>query len=331
MNRNHVPGSAILFAALLFVLGSCATTPRAALLPPDSPEIEYLPLAPGAVVYVFADMDGARPLLNRIGPGGISGGQAAEILDRTRYAAAAMYPAESGQNIQAVAWGNYPSTRAQFAFTFSKDWKKHKSAEGKSYWYSGRNGLSVALSPGQAFVAMGAAGGGQNKKNPLDPFASSPGTASPEGFAEFCRGAVLSLWLENPAAPLDRFLSEMNLPLQIPAEQLLVSLHPVPAEEPQQEAAPGETSYEAHLRIKTPSLSQARAMLTIFSMARLFASSVATASPSVAPPSMTALLPILFANPPVQDGAFLNVRTAPMDSGEIALLFGMFSVYSTQN
>jgi hypothetical protein len=123
----------------------------------------------------------------------------------------------------------------------------------------------------------------------------------------------------------------MNLPLQIPAEQLFVSLFPVPPDEEAVSAEDGSASYEAHLRIKTPSPSQARGLVTIFSMARLFASNAAGAGDMAAPPYVAALLPILFAHPPVQDGAFLNIRTAAMDAEAIALLFSLFSVYSTQN
>ncbi|GHT65331.1 hypothetical protein FACS1894110_06950 [Spirochaetia bacterium] len=259
---------------------------------------------------MFADVDEARPILNRIGLGGISGGQAVEILDRTRYAALAVYPAASGRNVQAVAWGKYPSAGAGFFFTFSKDWKKRKSTTGKSYWYSDQDGLSVALNAGQAFVAMGV--------NP-DPFAALPGKAGPEGFTQFRQGAALTLWLENPAAPLDRFLNDLNIPLQIPAEQLLIGLYPVLS------AESDSASYEARLRIKTPSPSQARALVILFSMARLASGAADTERGGAA------LLPILFAYPPVQDGQFLNIRTAPMDSDEIALLFDLFSVYSTQN
>jgi hypothetical protein len=299
-------------------------------LSPDSLGVEYLPLAPGGLVYVFADVDAGRSLLDRFVLGGISGGQVsngqtADILEMTRYAVAAVYPdkavvspgspsAAAIRNVQAAAWGKYPSARAGFFFTFSKDWKKRKSALGKSYWYSARNGLSVALNAGQAFAAMGV--------NP-DPFAPPPGMASPAGFAEFRRGAALSLWVENPAVPLNRFLSRLELPLQIPAEQLFINLFPEP--EQAASAAPGSASYEAHLRIKTPSVSQARALVTIFSMVRLFASNATGMG------DFGTLLPILFANPPVQDGAFLNIRTAPVDEGEVALLFGLFSVYSTQN
>jgi hypothetical protein len=277
---------------------------------------------------VFADVDEARPILNHIDFAGLSGKQAGDILDRTRYAALAMYPEASGKTMQAAAWGKYPGAGAGFYFAFSKDWKKKKSTSGKSYWYSARNGLSVALNSRQAFAAIGESGGaavdgGQNivadSKNPLDPFAASPGMPSPDGFTEFRQGAALTLWLENPSVPLNRFLSEMALPLQIPAEELLIGLYPAPLSES------GLANYEALLRVKTPSVSQARALVTIFSMARLFAANAAGTG------GMATLAPILFANPPEQDGASLNIRTALLDESEIALLFSLFSVDSIQN
>ncbi|GHV92743.1 hypothetical protein AGMMS50268_32460 [Spirochaetia bacterium] len=339
----HSVSFVVLLLGLLF-LASCATVPKTTLQPPDAAGTEYFPLAPGALVYVYADVDAARPLLDHFSLGGVSGSQAADILDRTRYAVAAVYPeapakpegdqnlpAQNVQNVQAAAWGNYPSARAQFAFTFSKDWKKRRSATGKSYWYSDRNGLSVALNAGQAFVSLAAPGlvpgdAAANLKNPLDPFAPSPGTPSPEGFAEFRRGAALALWVENPAVPLNRFLSDMKLPLQIPAEQLLISLLPAVQAGPEPTAAspadPGSAGYEARIRIKTPTATQARGLVTLFSMARLFVTNAAGAG------GAAALLPVLFANPPVQEGAFLNIRTATLDAGDIALLFSQFSSFS---
>jgi hypothetical protein len=43
-----------------------------------------------------------------------------------------------------------------------------------------------------------------------------------------------------------------------------------------------------------------------------------------------ALLSLLFTNPPSLEGAFLNLRSAPMSGKDIALLFNLFSVYSSQ-
>jgi hypothetical protein len=363
-------------AACLLILASCATAPSSIPFAPDAAGIEYLPLAPGALVYVYADVDAARPLLDRFSLGGVSGKRSAEILDMTRYAAAAVYPElpagpESGvpsgasgekaglpqagaggpKGVQIVAWGNYPSVRAGLSFAFSKDWKKRKSAAGKSYWYSERNGLSVALAARQAFAAMttiapGAKSGAAAK--PLDPFALSPGTPSPEGFTEFRRGATLALWVEDPAAPLGRFLDSLGLPLQIPAEQLLISLNPAPRGDPVAAipAAPKQAAvstppsipsatdsagYKAHIRIKTPTASQARALVSILSMTRLFVSGAGSVAQSSLQKRLAALIPILFAYPPVQDGVFLDIRTAPLHTDEIALLFSLFSVYSTQN
>jgi hypothetical protein len=82
--------------------------------------------------------------------------------------------------------------------------------------------------------------------------------------------------------------------------------------------------YEAVLRIETPSVSQARALVSIISMVRSF---MINGGPPPAG-SPLALAAALFAMPPVQEGAVLIIRTGVMDEGEIALLFNMFAVYS---
>ncbi|MDR1637438.1 MAG: hypothetical protein LBR93_08870, partial [Treponema sp.] len=167
------------------------------------------------------------------------------------------------------------------------------------------------------------------------PFALPPGTPLPEGFTEFRRDAALAFWLEEPESYLNRFLSAMNLPLQIPAESFMASLHQAQqaARETGGDADPGEQLYESRIRIKTPQASQAKGLVTLFSMARFFLSQAAQ-NPDVqngGASETVALLSLLFANPPSLEGAFLNLRSAPMSGKDIALLFNLFSVYSSQN
>ena len=57
-------------------------------------------------------------------------------------------------------------------------------------------------------------------------------------------------------------------------------------------------------------------------MVRLYAPAMGEAG------AVPALAALLFANPPVQDGRNLNLRTAVMGAEEIALLFNLFPVYS---
>jgi hypothetical protein len=260
---------------------------------------------------MLVDVPGCRPVLDRIAIRGMDKKQSDELLSRTRSAAAAFYPEGSERRFQAAAWGTYPGFRGSLALAAGKDWKKNRSKTGGPYYHSVRDGLSVALTASRAFVS------GAGPGNHSDPFTEAPGTEVPEDFAEFRRGAVLAFWLDDPAPPVNRFFDALGIPLQLPAERLLVSVFP---------AGPGgkdttADTYEALVQIQTPSASQARALLTLFNMARIFASAIGETG------GAPALASILFANPPVQDGRKVNLRTAVMDAEEIALLFSLFPVY----
>jgi hypothetical protein len=97
-------------------------------------------------------------------------------------------------------------------------------------------------------------------------------------------------------------------------------------------AEPGGTGalYEIKLRIKTPSEVNARSLVTLFSTARLFIPRPGSAQGS-ADAEIFELLSLLFARPPVQEGVYLNLRTAPINESGVALLFRLFSLYSMQN
>ena len=121
----------------------------------------------------------------------------------------------------------------------------------------------------------------------------------------------------------------MGIPLQIPAEDFLFGAARTDNfEEP----------WELILKIRTPSASQARSILSLFSIARLFVHSGAAAlggiaqgtSPQnaadlIAPMKIAALL---FSNLPEQEEAYLTLRTGGINEEQLALLFGMFQVYS---
>ncbi|MDR1971109.1 MAG: hypothetical protein LBQ46_04235 [Treponema sp.] len=312
---------------VLLVLAGCAGAPKTAEAPLDG----SLPLDQGALLYLVADVAQARPLLDLIGIQGLRPADAAQVLDRTRYAAAALFPPDSGRRIQAAAWGNYPRFGAGFAFASDRSWKKRRAPGGKSYWYSAARGFSLALSSAQAAAAVAAPGA-----PPPIPHVQGPGIELPQGFTAFREGACLALWMENPAESLDRFLEGLHLPIRIPAEQLMAGLALISAEPggaapqaagPQtaQAAGPGGAGslYEIRLRIKTPSEANARTLITLFSTARLFI----TRSGNQGMDQQTfALLSFLFARRPEQEGAYFMLRSAPMGEGEIALLFSLFSL-----
>jgi hypothetical protein len=199
------------------------------------------------------------------------------------------------------------------ALSLSREWKKQRSANGAVYWFFPGNRVSLALNTKQAYVSSSLS------ETPCDPF-SSLGVQVPADFNEFRRDALLSCWLEKPGDTIDKLLEAMELPLRIPAERVYVSLFPFAGNAASEKTA--GPRYEALLRIEAGSASQARALLTLISMAKIFASN---ASGSEGPAVLAA---VFFANPPVQDGSRLNIKTAPLTEKEIALLFSLFSVYS---
>ncbi|MDR2370194.1 MAG: hypothetical protein LBD71_01835 [Treponema sp.] len=299
---------AAVFAVLPFLIfASCVTAPK-------SPEplglgAEYLPLEPGAALYMIMDVGKARPVLDGVNFLEMGEGRAKQVLDMTKTAVTAVYP-PGPKRFQAVAWGKYPAFRAGLSFAFSSEWKKAKSVSGASYWRSGKAGLSLSFSASQAYVSDG------------DPFALSPGTALPEDFGAFSRGSVLACWFPEPRVPIDRLIAALGLPLQIPAEEVLIGLY-----------AAGEKKYEALIRIEMPSSSQARAVAALLNMTRNFLSGLenpaqAPDADGGAPLDPAALAALLFANLPVQDGVFLSIKTAPLSETTASLLLQILSVYS---
>ena len=300
---------------ILLFLFSCQELPKTADVFPD--DAEYIPLDSGASAYIIADVQNVRPILNFLNFNNINDEQFQQILDQTQYAVAGTYVTPNGEigkltsRYQLAAWGSYPASRAKIALGASKDWKKQRSQiTGDDYWHSAKDGISIAITAGRAFVSASAENAPDNPPNiPTDPFSAAPGTVIPEGFNQFRKGAALSMWIDNPGPSINQKLMEMGIPLELPAEQVFVSLFPA-----------DEHHYEARLRIQVDSEVQARALVMVFAFARGFLSL------SAASDSSAILGSILFANPPVQDGKSLDITTAPLTTREIALLLKMFSL-----
>ncbi|MCL2765552.1 MAG: hypothetical protein FWD40_09790, partial [Treponema sp.] len=118
-----------------------------------------------------------------------------------------------------------------------------------------------------------------------------------------------------PGPRINRVLEQMELPIQLPAERIFISLFPAP-----------EEKYEAIIRLRIANASQARGLVTIFSLARSFM------GPSVYDEDdesgfMAVMMAVLFANPPALDGRDINIKTAALSEKDIALLLDVFSVY----
>lgn len=300
-NRTRRRGGAPLPAPLLLIavlaLASCASAPKT----PAGSGGAFASLDAGAAVYLWADIPAARPILDKSQFAGFDGRRSADLLDRTSAAAAAIYPPETGRRFMAAAWGRYPSFWAGMSFAFSPSWKRRRSASGGRYWYSARENLGVYLSARGALVSDG------------DPFPQGRGPEIPPALEGMREGAVFAGWIPDAAEPLKRFTAKLDLPIEIPADQLIFALYP----------APEEGSYQAALRLETPSATEARALGSMIGMIRLFLPLLDSDAGSPG-----ALASALFANPPEVEGAALILTSAVLESGGVALLFNMFSIYS---
>ncbi|MDR0316440.1 MAG: hypothetical protein LBH97_06025 [Treponema sp.] len=289
-----------LLAAVFFL--SCQTAPK--FSDPLLDGSNFIPLEPGASAYIFADVQQARPVLDFFPIPEMNDKYVIQIIDKTKSAVMGIYPAESGRQFQLAGWGNYPSGRGGLALGMNKSWKKNRSAGGYSYWYSEANRLSVNMSTSQIYAST------SRTTAPSDPFGA--GIEFPDAFNEFRRGSFLACWLDTPGPLLNTIFQSMGLPLQIPVELIFISLAQANSE--------SAGAYEALIRMKTPSASQARGLAAMISMARLFTSGNSGGD------GLAALTPVLFANAPVQDSDSLIIKTAPLGEKEIALLFNLFLV-----
>ena len=320
---------------MFFVIGvlfvSCATAPKVSLpdgvegmadVMAESPELYMLPA--GGRAYIWIDAVEARPLLDVLSIGGLSGKDMARILDSTETAVAAVFPEGEDRRFFLAATGKFPVFAANVSMTFNRNWKKQKSPNGSSYWYSKGDGIALALGSNLALVSN------------IDPFAAFTSETPPPGFAKFRRGFALAGWLPNPSETVDSVIASMGVPLQIPAEDLFfgasrLSHNAAATDEDLTDDNPTDTElWDPVFKIRTPSASQARSLLVLFSVARLFVQRGLIAqgtggSSSMSPQEAAALL---FANTPEQEEDYLILRTASLDAERIALLFQMFSIYS---
>ena len=279
-------------------------------------ETSSIPLDSGALGYLFIDVKNSRPILQYFNFNGMDDKQFQQMLDSTQFAAAALYPPLSPRRYQLVAWGDYPSSRAKMALGASKDWKKNPSASGDWYWYSEQLRLSIAINQKQAAVLAVRKKPADASPDdiPTDPFFTAPGVTAPKGFGEISKDAVLSGWFDSPGPVINQKLQSFGVPFEFPAERLFISLFPLDKEQQK------EQRYQARLKIQLANDRQARALLTVFTLARNFL------GPQTDSDNLAVLASILFANPPVLEGKNLNISTAALSGKELALLLKMFSL-----
>jgi len=298
-NRLHAIYKKIIPALSFVIFISCASAPHT--VDPVRDESAGVPLESGASVYIFADVKEARPILDILNIPELKNAQARQMMDRSNSAVIAFFPETNERRFQLAAWGSYPSGGANMALGLNKDWKKLRAGT-EQYWYSAASKLSISMFNKQAFVTSWS---GDQSGTPL----AATVIESPEGFNNFRRGAVLSLWMDDPGPRINKIVAGAGLPLQVPADRIFVSLF----------HAAGD-KYEAAIKVIFSSPSQARAFFAIFNLARAFM------PPPDEADSTGLFAALLFANPPVLEGRDLNLRTSALGIDGLALLLKQFLI-----
>jgi hypothetical protein len=300
--KNH---KSIVFLCLIFSFLSCQSVPKAPNVNLESSAA--LPFEDGAFVYVFADAVRARSIIELLPINELNNKQVRQMLDRTRFFAAALFPQGSGLRFQIAAQGNYPGSQANAALSFDKSWKKRRSGTGGRYWYSSLNRLSIVLGSSYAYATAYAAAytAASANNEPFEPFTPSPGVQIPEEFIEFHKesygllNSPLSCWIPNPSTLLNQMFA--GLPVQS-VKNLFFNLFPGM-----------EGRYEAVIRLQFENPSHARGMAVILSLASGFSSS-------------NPLLSIFLANPPVVTGNAVDICSALLSEEEIKVLLELLTV-----
>jgi len=291
-------GEGLFLIIPFLLLLSCQSVPKgASAFLHDS---NYAPLDSGASVYIFADVTKARSIIELLPFDELNDKQVKQMLDKTGFITAGIFPEETKRHFQLVTWGKYPGN-ANMAFSVNKNWKKQRNAVRSTYWYSGAQKLSIAINKKQVFAASWL------HDNPMEPFSAEPGIKIPDGFNSFRRGqgtgAPLSCWINNPGPIISRVMNDAGIPLRFPIQQLYLNLFTLSGEQ-----------YEAVIRFQLESALQARGMATILALAGSFAVE-------------NILTSIFLANPPVQNENNIDIKTAPLSKNELSLLLEMFSLY----
>jgi len=276
---NNYP---LLTLFLLLLLVSCQTTPKSLNINLET--TDSLPFEGGAFAYVFADAKKARSIIDLLPVEELKDKQIKQMLDKTRFFAAALYPPTDRRRYQIASQGRYPRSNAELAMSLNKGWEKRRSSGGGDYWYS--NGTSVLLTASHAYAALSQNG------DAVDPFTPKPGVQIPEQFNEFRRDSPLSCWIVNPLALLNRMLA--GLPIQS-VKGFYFKLLPAK-----------DKKYEVTIRLQFENLSHARGLATILSLAGSYLSDSS--------------LSLFITNPPVVDGSSVDIRTNPLSEKEIKSL-----------
>ena len=296
---------------LIIFLISCQTTPNI----PDArlENAANAPLSGGASVYLFADVNKARSVIEMLPINELRDSRVRQMLDRTDYIAAALFPVNTGRRFQLTAWGRYPSA-VNLAFSSDKNWVKYNDSKWGAYWHSSLDKLSLAVSARNAFAS------GWINNSPESPFAPQPGVEIPEGFNEFRKEkkdssarilfprAPLACWVDAPGPAVVRILNEAGIPIRVPIQKIFIGLY---------DGHHSETRYTARILFQFENASQARATLSIINLASGFLSGVPEFISSV-----------FFSNTVTQNGRNLEFVTSPLSRESLINILNLFMIFN---
>jgi len=271
-----------LFTFLLLI--SCQTIPKVPGINLET--ADSLPFESGAYTYVFADARRARSIINLLPIEELNNKETRQMLDRTRFFAAALFQQGNGRRYQIAAQGSYPGSNAALAMSLNKDWQKRRSNSGVEYWYSPDSGVSVLIGSSYAYAAA------SFSNEPFEPFTPPPGVEIPKGFNDFRKDSPLSCWVTSPLVLLNKMFA--GLPVQS-ILNLFFNLSPAP-----------EGKYEAVIRLQFENTSHAKGMAVLLSLASGF--------------STDPLVSAFLTNPPVVNGTALDIRSTPLSEKDIKAL-----------
>jgi len=255
----------------------------------------FVSLDKEAFVYALVDTKIMRPIIDIIPVNQLKSSQAAQIIDRTEIALAAIFTNETGRYFQVVGFGAYPILLINVALAIDKNWKFLLSGD-DHYWYSDTNKLSVSLDTDEVNIVGW-------RRTRVTPVYEKPGVKMPEGFVAFRHRsgepAPLSLWLENHDFILDRMFNGEGIDINLPIDRLYLNLYHVE-----------DNVFQVELRLQmgSPYIQDN------------FVMSLASESDSV-------LKNLFFANPPVQNDRNVEFPPIIILEDEIVLLLRMFMKY----
>jgi len=252
----------------------------------------FISLDKDAVAYVLVDTKIMRPIIDIIPVNQLKSWQAAQVIDRTEIALAALFTSDTGRFFQITGFGSYPNLIVNVALAIDRNWR-YTFSEKDHYWYSDRDKLSVNVSSEEVNIV----GWRRTRENPAY---EEPGAKMPEGFVEFRHRsgepAPLSLWLENHDSLLDKMLNGEGISVNLPIERLYLNLYHMEG---------NVFKADVMLQAKNPLFPEGFVM-------------------SLSPESNSALKTLFFTNPPIQNDRNVEFQPVILSEEEIVSLLRIF-------